>query len=106
MPTTSVRRRTSLFNRSCGLFDQIWRQCSLGKVAKAKTSGPASASRPACPIAQAVTIARVDAVSAALAELRPAGLLSLGGHQLLGDRGHHFAQQIGVRLLELLAQPG
>src|SRR5665213_223695 len=27
MPTTSVRRRTSLFNRSCGLLDQIWILC-------------------------------------------------------------------------------
>ena len=30
IPTTSVRRRISLFNRSCGLFDQIWRHNSRG----------------------------------------------------------------------------
>src|SRR5438128_6336331 len=44
MPTTSVRRRTSRFSRSWGLLLQIWRQCSRGKVAKASTSEPASAS--------------------------------------------------------------
>jgi hypothetical protein len=30
MPTTSLRRRISLFSRSSELFDQSWRQCSLG----------------------------------------------------------------------------
>jgi hypothetical protein len=30
MPTTSVRRRISLFSRSCGLFDQICRHTLLG----------------------------------------------------------------------------
>ncbi|EST35488.1 hypothetical protein M878_05355 [Streptomyces roseochromogenus subsp. oscitans DS 12.976] len=38
MPTTSVRRRISLFSRSCGLFDQICRQISRGKAVKASTS--------------------------------------------------------------------
>src|SRR5690349_5352804 len=47
MPTTSVRRLTSLLRRSCGLLLQICRQCSCGKLAKASTSGPASASRSA-----------------------------------------------------------
>jgi hypothetical protein len=32
MPTTSVRRRISLFSRSCGLLDQIWRQISRGEA--------------------------------------------------------------------------
>jgi hypothetical protein len=31
MPTTSVRRLTSLFSRSCGLLLQICRQTSRGK---------------------------------------------------------------------------
>jgi hypothetical protein len=35
VPTTSVRRRISLLSRSCGFVDQIWRQCSFGKPAKA-----------------------------------------------------------------------
>jgi hypothetical protein len=30
IPTTSVRRRISLFRRSCGLFDQICFQCANG----------------------------------------------------------------------------
>ena len=44
MPTTSVRLRISRLRRSCGLLLQIWRQCSLGKVANASTSCVASAS--------------------------------------------------------------
>jgi hypothetical protein len=32
MPTTSVRRRISLFKRSCGLVLQIWRQSSPAEV--------------------------------------------------------------------------
>jgi hypothetical protein len=32
MPSTSVRRRISRLRRSEGLFDQIWRQTSLGKA--------------------------------------------------------------------------
>ena len=32
MPTTSVRRRISLFSRSWGLFDQIWGQSSRGNA--------------------------------------------------------------------------
>lgn len=32
MRTTSVRRRNSLFSRSCGLFDQICRQISRGNA--------------------------------------------------------------------------
>lgn len=31
MPTTSVRRRISLFGLSCGLSDQICRQISAGR---------------------------------------------------------------------------
>src|SRR3954453_10850636 len=42
MPTTSVRRRISLFRRSCGLLDQIWRQISWGKQAKASRSSRAA----------------------------------------------------------------
>jgi len=38
MPTTSVRRRISLFSRSCGLFDQICRQSSRGKPVNASRS--------------------------------------------------------------------
>jgi len=34
--------RISRLSALCGLFDQIWRQCSTGKAAKAVTSGPAS----------------------------------------------------------------
>ena len=45
MPTTSVRRRISLFSRSCGLLDQIWRQWGCGNEVNAKMSGPASAVR-------------------------------------------------------------
>jgi len=44
MQTTSVRRRISLFSRSSELFDQSWRQCSLGKLVKTRISGPASSS--------------------------------------------------------------
>src|SRR6266540_3204517 len=42
MPTTSVRRRISLFSRSSELFDHSWRQCSFGKAVKASSSGPTS----------------------------------------------------------------
>ena len=42
MPTTSVRRRTSLLSRSSELFDQSCRQCSFGKPVKASRSGAAS----------------------------------------------------------------
>src|SRR6266480_3287454 len=45
MPTTSVRRLTSLFNRSSGLFDQIWRQCAAGNVRYASTSASAEFNR-------------------------------------------------------------
>jgi hypothetical protein len=38
MPTTSVRRRTSRFSRSCGLLDQTCRQTSRGKAVKASRS--------------------------------------------------------------------
>src|SRR3990170_2853502 len=41
MPTTSVRRLISLFSRSRGLFDQIWRRWATGKAVKARISGPA-----------------------------------------------------------------
>ena len=36
--TTSVRLRTSLLRRSCGLLDQTWRQTSRGKAVNAKMS--------------------------------------------------------------------
>ena len=42
IPTTSVRRRISLFSRSCGLFDQIWRQISRGNAVNASRSSRAS----------------------------------------------------------------
>ena len=42
MPTTSVRRRISLFSRSWGLLDQIWRQISRGKAVNARMSSRAS----------------------------------------------------------------
>jgi hypothetical protein len=42
MPTTSVRRRTSLFSRSWGLLDQICRQTSRGKAVNARMSSRAS----------------------------------------------------------------
>ncbi|NYE01014.1 hypothetical protein BJY21_002198 [Kineosphaera limosa] len=32
MPATSVRRRISLFNRSLGWLDQIWRHSPCGKL--------------------------------------------------------------------------
>jgi hypothetical protein len=44
MPTTSVRRRISLFSRSCGLLDQVCRQASRAKAAKAGMSSGASSS--------------------------------------------------------------
>jgi hypothetical protein len=40
MPTTSVRRRISRFNRSWGLLDHIWRQMAFGTV-KARMSARA-----------------------------------------------------------------
>ena len=40
-PTTSVRRLTSLFNRSSGLVDQIFLQCGTGKSANAVMSSAA-----------------------------------------------------------------
>jgi hypothetical protein len=39
-----MRRRISLFSRSCGLFDQICFQCAKGNNVNAKISGPASES--------------------------------------------------------------
>ena len=42
IPTTSVRRRISLFKRSCGLLERIWGQCSTGKALNAKMSSAAS----------------------------------------------------------------
>src|SRR5690242_5722712 len=47
MPTTSVRRRSSLFSRSCGLDDQIWRQISRGTAVKASRSASAADRCPA-----------------------------------------------------------
>src|SRR5712691_5354818 len=44
MPTTSVRRRISLFSRSSELLLQSCRQCSFGKPVKASGSGPVSSS--------------------------------------------------------------
>src|SRR4051794_40453435 len=44
MPTTSVRRLTSLFSRSSGLVDQILRQWACGKSAKAVITSRASRS--------------------------------------------------------------
>ena len=44
IPTTSLRLRISRLSRSCGLFDQIWRQCSFGKVVKARSSSVAPSS--------------------------------------------------------------
>jgi hypothetical protein len=41
IPTTSVRRRISLFNRSWGLLDQIWRQISFGNAVNASRSARA-----------------------------------------------------------------
>ena len=41
IPTTLVRRRISLFNRSWGLLDQICFQCALGNPVNAKMSPPA-----------------------------------------------------------------
>ena len=41
-PTTSVRRRISLFRRSCGLFGQICRQTSRGKAVNASRSDRAA----------------------------------------------------------------
>ena len=42
MPTTSLRRRISRFNRSWGLLDQICFQCSLGNPVNANRSAAAS----------------------------------------------------------------
>ena len=44
IPTTSVRRRISLFNRSSGLLDQSFCQWGTGKAVKARVSGKASSS--------------------------------------------------------------
>ena len=38
----SVRRRISRFSRSCGLFDQIWRQIALGGAVNARMSARAA----------------------------------------------------------------
>lgn len=42
IPTTLVRLRISLFNRSWGLLDQIWRQWALGNPVKVRISAAAS----------------------------------------------------------------
>src|SRR2546428_669693 len=47
MPTTSERRRSSRFKRSCGLVDHSCRQWSRGKLVKARSSSRASSSSPA-----------------------------------------------------------
>ncbi len=44
IPTTSVRRRISLFRRSRGLLDQSFCQWDTGRVVKARMSGMASSS--------------------------------------------------------------
>ena len=41
IPTTSVRRRISRLRRSLGLFDQTWRQTSLGNAVNARMSARA-----------------------------------------------------------------
>ena len=43
MPTTSVRRRNSLFRRPWGLDDQTWRQISRGAAVQASRSSRAAA---------------------------------------------------------------
>lgn len=46
IPTTSLRRRISLFNRSCGsLLERIFAQCSRGNAAKAEMSSAASSTK-------------------------------------------------------------
>jgi hypothetical protein len=60
MPTTSVRRRISLFSRSSGLFDRICRQWAIGKAVKAGMSGPASARSAAARGKRSCCFARED----------------------------------------------
>jgi hypothetical protein len=80
MPTTSVRRRTSLLSRSRGLLDRISFQMALGKSVKAKSSSAASSS-----------------IAAALGE---------AGLELLDDGSQLSADRVGIGLGEDRADEG
>jgi len=82
-------------------------QQPVGEVAAAAHLGHLQRDRPGARVEGplAVAVAAVHALTRAFTEGRPTERIRLGAHERLGERLHHFTQQIGLGLGELLAQP-
>ena len=96
MPTTSVRRRISLFSRSWGLLVQICRQTSRGKAVKARMSSRAWSR---CGRGRELGLERGDDLAVLGPDRGGVGLLEDGadqrGYPRLGGLGHP-GEQVAV----------
>ena len=96
MPTTSVRRRTSLFSRSRGLLLQVCRQTSRGNAVNARMS---SRVIEVCGRGRELGLERGDDLGVLGADRGRVGLLEdgadQGGDPRLGGLGH-AGEQVAV----------